>query len=235
MRSILGIDTASAQGSGALRIDGRLAGGFPLRPGEHSSGLSDAVQKLLSAHALSLEAGSLSAIAVARGPGSFTGLRIGLAWAKGVSIAAGTPLALVSSHEAAAHAHRSRGGLIATLLPGERGRVEIALWAAGEAATLRFGPESVPEYEWLEALEVAAGGARFALVAAPASGASGRAYAESIREEADEAGVELPAAMPLAAAVAELGDRALERGETADPVAASPDYGRAPNARKPAR
>jgi len=40
---------------------------------------------------------------------------------------------------------------------------------------------------------------------------------------------------PAAGAVAELGDRALREGRAADPVTAAPVYGRAPNARKPAR
>jgi len=233
MRSILGIDTASADGSGALWIDGSVAGIFPLRPGEHSSGLSTSVQALLAAHALPICA--LSAVAVARGPGSFTGLRIGLAWAKGLAIAAGTPLALISSHEAAAHAHRARGELVATLLPGERGRVEVALWDGGAAAVLRFGPEAVPDSEWLERLAAAAGGAKFALHASVPSGASGRALADAIREEAEDAGIDRLPVVALAPSVAELGARALESGALADPVGSTPDYGRAPNARKPAR
>ena len=233
MRSILGIDTSSADGSGALWIDGRVAGSFPLRPGEHSSGLSTSVASLLKTRSLTLR--DLSAVAVARGPGSFTGLRIGLAWAKGVALAARTPLALISSHEATAHAHRARGGLVATLLPGERGRVEVALWECGTAATIRFGPEPVPDTEWLERLEAAAGGRPFALRASLPLGAGGLTLAESIREEAEEAGVALLPAVPLAASVAELGAIALEAGALEDPVGASPDYGRAPNARKPVR
>ena len=233
MRSILGIDTASADGSGALWIDGRVAGEFPLRPGEHSSGLSTAVLRLLEIHSLSI--GALSAVAVARGPGSFTGLRIGLAWAKGLAIAAGMPLALISSHEAAAHAHRARGGLVATLLPGERGRVEVALWEGGEKVSIRFGPEPVPDSDWLDRLRGASGGAPFALHASVPSGASGRALADAIREEAEDAGVDWLPAVALAPAVAELGARTLESGTVVDPVGASPDYGRAPNARKPAR
>jgi tRNA threonylcarbamoyladenosine biosynthesis protein TsaB len=233
MRSILGIDTASADGSGALWIDGQVAGSFPLRPGEHSSGLSTAVASLLEARSLSLR--GLAAVAVARGPGSFTGLRIGLAWAKGVALAAETPLALISSHEATARAQRARGGLVATLLPGERGEVEVALWECGAAVMLRFGPEPVPESDWLERLEAAAGGAPFALRASLPSGAAGHTLAESIREEAEDAGIALLPAVPLAPSVAELGALALESGALADPIGASPDYGRAPNARKPVR
>ncbi len=46
-----------------------------------------------------------------------------LAWAKGLCLGSGIKLVLVSGHEAAAHAHRGEGGLVATVLQGERGEV----------------------------------------------------------------------------------------------------------------
>ncbi|HEU5311605.1 MAG TPA: tRNA (adenosine(37)-N6)-threonylcarbamoyltransferase complex dimerization subunit type 1 TsaB, partial [Candidatus Eisenbacteria bacterium] len=113
MRYTLGIDTAAPDGSVALAADGRAVAVEPLLPREHSSGLSLAVERLLASRSIGLR--DLTGIAVSQGPGSFTGLRIGLAWAKGLALGRGLPLALVSSHAAAAHEDRVESGWIATV------------------------------------------------------------------------------------------------------------------------
>ena len=222
MRSILGIDTASPEGSVALEIDGEPAGLEALAPGGHSSGLSAAVGRLLAARRLAFD--SLSGIAVSEGPGSFTGLRVGLAWAKGVAMGRPLPLALVSAHEAAAHAHRDAVAPFGTVTQGERGFVLAALWNPGDRASLAWGPEAAPDDEFLDRLVEAAGGADVA-VAAPTP-----ALAEAVL---DLGGTLLPR-RPLAGAVAAIGDRALREGRFADLATAAPAYGRAANARKPA-
>ena len=104
MRSILGIDTAGPRGSIALAENGRAGAAVPLPQGGHSSALAPAVERLLEGRGIGVR--DLAGISVASGPGSFTGLRIGLAWAKGAAIGAGVPLLMISSHEAAAHAVR---------------------------------------------------------------------------------------------------------------------------------
>src|SRR5207249_3043108 len=81
---------------------------------------------ILSGRGLELQ--DLAGIAVSGGPGSFTGLRIGLAWAKGVCLGLSLELTLVSEHEVNAYRHRQSPGLIATVLPGERGEAQAALW-----------------------------------------------------------------------------------------------------------
>jgi tRNA threonylcarbamoyladenosine biosynthesis protein TsaB len=226
MRSILGIDTASPNGSVALAVGGVPAAHEPLGPGGHSSGLSLAAERLLEARGLRFA--DLGGLAVSEGPGSFTGLRIGLAWAKGIAMGRGLPLVLVSAHEAAAHAHRAPGARVATVTQGERGRVLAALWTAvaesGRSQPL-WGPEMVAEDDVMERLEAAARGEPFR-VAAPTEALAGLIEALG--------GTLLPA-FPLAPAVAELGDRALREGRTADLAAAAPAYGRAANARKPVR
>jgi len=223
MRSILGIDTASPEGSVALEIDGATAGIETLAPGGHSSGLSAAAKRLLAARGLGFD--SLSGIAVSEGPGSFTGLRIGLAWAKGAALARPLGLALVSAHDAAAHAHRDQPARFATVTQGERGFVLAALWEPGPSSTLAWGPEAAPEDDFLDALRDAAGGEDVA-VATPSD-----ALSEAVL---DLGGTVLPR-RPLAGAVAALGDRALQEGRGADLAGAAPAYGRAPNARKPGK
>ncbi len=238
MRYILGIDTASAEGSVALAAEGRTLASLPLRPGEHSSGLSVAVDELLRGVPMALH--HLAGLAVSKGPGSFTGLRIGLAWAKGVAMGRDLPLVLVSAHEAAAHAHRGRAPRIATLIPGERGQVEVAIWRGGERAVLVGGIATMAEEEAVaHAREVSretdgAGGRRVDRGGAVALVPSTSKLARALEEDMEE-GMALIPISALAPAVAEIGDRLLCSGERADPMSASPAYGRPPNARKPAR
>lgn len=230
MRSILGIDTASPVGSVALIVDGSLCGAVALAPGGHSSGLSTAAEQLAAGAGIPLA--SLSSIAVSRGPGSFTGLRIGLAWAKGLAMGASIPLALVSAHEAAAHAARDATTLRVTVTPGEQKEVEIALWDAPGPSEKHEGrprlvepPASVPEHDLEERVRALAAGRPFVVL--PSN--------DKIASLVDEDELPRRAPVPLAASVAILGDTLLRSGEASDLVLAAPAYGRAPNARKPAR
>ncbi|HET9251298.1 MAG TPA: tRNA (adenosine(37)-N6)-threonylcarbamoyltransferase complex dimerization subunit type 1 TsaB [Candidatus Eisenbacteria bacterium] len=235
MRYTLGIDTAAPDGSVALAADGRAVAVEPLLPREHSSGLSLAVDRLLASRSLSLH--DVTGVAVSEGPGSFTGLRIGLAWAKGFALGRGIPIALVSAHAAAAHADRGGAGWIATVHPSERGFVEIALWnGRGESAV--WGPEKV-EIEDAVARAVEAARSRspegdlsrnvVEIELRPATAA----LLSSIAEDAADVEVPVRPPGPLGAAVAEIGDRLLASGAHADLVLAAPAYGREPNARKP--
>ena len=231
MRSTLGLDTSGRHGSVALAQDGRGAGWEVLPPGGHSSRLTASVLRLLEGRGVRLQ--DLAGIAVVEGPGSFTGLRIGLGWAKGAALGAGLKLALVSAHEAHAWRHRSSAARIATVLPGERGAVSLALWGGGTHPHPERGPERVPEEDLEEILRASSGA--LPLVVAPD-------LDPETLDLLEEDGVPVwrepvpgtvPSLPPLAAAVAELGDRAILEGALADPVAAAPTYGRAPNARKP--
>lgn len=228
MRSILGIDTASPHGSVALITDGVLRAVASLPPGGHSSGLAGAAEQLAQGAGIALA--SLAGIAVSHGPGSFTGLRIGLAWAKGLAMGASIPLALVSAHEAAAHAARDLPGLRLTVTPGERKQVEIALWEASDEAETRGGrprpiaaPESIPEEDLEERSMALAAGRVF--VALPAN--------EAIAALLDDDRLPRREPCPLAGSVAMLGDLLLQAGASSDLTLAAPVYGRAPNARKP--
>jgi tRNA threonylcarbamoyladenosine biosynthesis protein TsaB len=224
MRCILAIDTAGPEGSVALVADGRLLGAAPLPEAGHSEALSGAAARLLLDSGLTLR--DLAAIAVAEGPGSFTGLRIGLAWAKGAAWGAGIPLVLVPSHESLATAHAAPGRVVASLIPGERGRVEAALWS-GRLPKLLWGPESIDEDEVVERLLEQTGGAP--LLLAPLT----PKIAAAISDQSEEAEALLAPRVPLAPAVATIAERLLDAGRRASLIAAAPAYGRAPNARKP--
>ena len=81
--TLLAIDTTGACSSVALSIDGRIVQKINESEFSHLQKLIPTVEMLLKQE--SLDPSSLDAIAVSRGPGSFTGIRIGMATAKGLA------------------------------------------------------------------------------------------------------------------------------------------------------
>lgn len=91
MSLILNIDTAGSKASIALAIDGEpIAEAYNSEQRDHASWIHEAITQLL--HTNQFKSGDLSAIAVTIGPGSYTGLRVGLATAKGFCYALNIPL-----------------------------------------------------------------------------------------------------------------------------------------------
>ncbi|HXV19225.1 MAG TPA: tRNA (adenosine(37)-N6)-threonylcarbamoyltransferase complex dimerization subunit type 1 TsaB, partial [Candidatus Omnitrophota bacterium] len=87
----------------------------------HSSELAPRIEKLLRSKKIRLS--ELGGIAVGVGPGSFTGLRVGVTAAKVLAFALGKKIAGVSSLEAAARSPRVPDGRVAVHLDARRGRV----------------------------------------------------------------------------------------------------------------
>ena len=230
-RYILGIDTAARHGSIALAVDGAASRWEPLPPGGHSSGLSQSAERLLAARGIGWK--DLAGVAVSEGPGSFTGLRIGLSWAKGICLGSGLRLVLVSAHEALAAMHRREGELIATVLQGEKGEAQAALWTGGAVPTRVWGPEAVPEVELVATL-LAAKPTRETDTPIGIAAPDLRPELRDLLLRARFPLLDADGATPAAIAVAELGDRKLLAGESSDLVHSAPAYGRSPNARKPA-
>jgi tRNA threonylcarbamoyladenosine biosynthesis protein TsaB len=87
---ILAVDTATERGSVALLLDGEVAGEVRFRPREsHSVSLLPAIAFLLGQEGLG--PGDLQGFAVTLGPGSFTGVRVGISTVQGLALAAGRP------------------------------------------------------------------------------------------------------------------------------------------------
>lgn len=88
---ILCIETATGVCSAALCSDAGVISVVGTPPGmSHAARLTILIQQLLAG--ARMEAGDLEAVAVSKGPGSYTGLRIGVSTAKGIAYAAGIPL-----------------------------------------------------------------------------------------------------------------------------------------------
>ena len=99
---VLGIETSDRPGSAALCRDGDCLAEVPLELDglRHAQALPPVVATLLADHHVT--PGSLDIIAVSRGPGSFTGLRVGIAFAKTLAWAVGCKLVAVDTFEAIA-------------------------------------------------------------------------------------------------------------------------------------
>ncbi|WP_347291897.1 tRNA (adenosine(37)-N6)-threonylcarbamoyltransferase complex dimerization subunit type 1 TsaB [Kluyvera georgiana] len=92
---ILAIDTATEACSAALWNEGSTSAHFELCPREHTQRILPIVQDILTESGVSLT--ELDALAFGRGPGSFTGVRIGIGIAQGLALGAELPMIGVST------------------------------------------------------------------------------------------------------------------------------------------
>jgi tRNA threonylcarbamoyladenosine biosynthesis protein TsaB len=105
---IIAIDTATEACSVALWRDGVVSCRYEIRPREHTQRILPLIEEVLSESQLSLT--DLDALAFGQGPGSFTGVRIGIGIAQGLSLGANLPMVGVSTLAAMAQgAHRLTG------------------------------------------------------------------------------------------------------------------------------
>ncbi len=129
---LLGVDTATTVGSLALARGGEVLGAKTIvedaarRSAEHSAELGPALDSLLERCGVSLN--DLTGIGVGLGPGSYTGLRVGIAFAKGLEFGLGVPLVGVPSFEAIAYACRDFGGTICALVDARMGGIYAGLF-----------------------------------------------------------------------------------------------------------
>ena len=98
---VLGVDTSLPLLSVALVADERTLGSISLEgQGSRNEKLLPAIDWLLAE--ASIDRKAIDLYAVTRGPGSFTGVRIGLATVQGMALALGKPVCAMSTHEAIA-------------------------------------------------------------------------------------------------------------------------------------
>jgi len=117
---LLAIDTSTQQ-AGAAVLDGpRELACARRRVTTHSEGLLQLIDETLRAAGLTVR--DLDGVVCAAGPGSFTGLRIGLSTAKGLCWATAKPLALVSTLQAIA-ARAPEGSCVCAVLDAYKGEV----------------------------------------------------------------------------------------------------------------
>jgi len=137
---LLAIDTSTRQAGIAL-YDGEK--GLVAEYNWHSANRH--TEELLPATAQMLDragltANQLTAVGVAIGPGSFTGLRVGLAAAKGLALAQGLKLVGVSTLDFTAYPHQAEARPVIALVQAGRGRVCWACYAHGPAGWAAQAP-----------------------------------------------------------------------------------------------
>ena len=138
---ILAVDTTTPSGSVALLEDEKLLGEANIESAAtHSARLLRAVDFLIGAYGRDIRA--IDAFAVAAGPGSFTGIRIGLGAVKALAFASGRPVAPVSTLLALATKLSSDGArLVAPLLDAKKGEIYAALFEAGRSGLAELIPQ----------------------------------------------------------------------------------------------
>jgi tRNA threonylcarbamoyladenosine biosynthesis protein TsaB len=139
---LLAIDTCGPSGSVALgRIPGRdleILGQTELAGRTYSATLASAIGELL--HAAGLELSHVGGIVVVNGPGSFTGVRVGVSAAKGLAQGAEIPVVALSRLEILSR----KSGVPSAALDAHRGEVYLRLERAGSSPVeLLAGPEEL--------------------------------------------------------------------------------------------
>lgn len=146
---IFGLDSAGKTAGVAIERDGRLLYECYLDAGyTHSETLLCLCQNVLDAARLA--PAQIDLFAAAAGPGSFTGLRIGLSAVKGMAFANETPCAAVSTLHALACAAPIEGTLLCAL-DARRGEVYWAAFRVENGAAQRLCPDAAAPAEALRA------------------------------------------------------------------------------------
>lgn len=129
MLKILAIDSSSKTATVAVVDENGVIGEFSINHLRHSVILMPMIAQLLNEAEISKN--DITHIAVSKGPGSFTGLRIGAATAKGLSQALHIPIAGIFSLDGLAYNVRDFDGLICPVIDALRGYVYAAVYKGG--------------------------------------------------------------------------------------------------------
>jgi tRNA threonylcarbamoyladenosine biosynthesis protein TsaB len=206
---LLAIDTSGKHGSIALTRCGPagtcdILEVVPLTGGTFSAQLVPEIGALLAKHQLRTQ--DIAGFAVASGPGSFTGLRVGLAAVKALAEALGKPIAQVSLLEAIASTSGLRGSVMAALDAG-RNEVYVGEYHVEESA-VALNQRLLTREEFLALTR--------GVIVTPEA---------DLADAARNAGLQVKGiARPQSDAIAQLGWRKILAGDTVSPEALDANY-----------
>jgi tRNA threonylcarbamoyladenosine biosynthesis protein TsaB len=139
---LLAIDTSTARMGLALYDGTSVPGEFAWQSGlHHTEELAPALAELLGHVKMKMEA--VTALGVALGPGSFTSLRVGLAFVKGLVLARHIPVVGISTLEIVAAAVPLSKRRLAAVVQAGRGRLAVGWYDAGDKEWQADGPATV--------------------------------------------------------------------------------------------
>ncbi|HWO41331.1 MAG TPA: tRNA (adenosine(37)-N6)-threonylcarbamoyltransferase complex dimerization subunit type 1 TsaB [Candidatus Eisenbacteria bacterium] len=227
---ILGLDTATAVASVALvengvvvaqeAADGTSRAGSGVHAGKHATVLLPLIDTVL--HRCGVALNDLSALAVSIGPGSFTGLRIGLSAVKGIAYGSETAVVGVSTLRALARGAGAWDGVVCPLLDARKNEVYAALFENSAGRLTRLMPDAVaPLHDFLHRAERIAGSRPY-LFAGEGAEAYRAVLVETLGMRAHLA--EAAAALSVGAAVALVGAEKFERGKVTSARELAPVY-----------
>jgi len=208
---LLAIDTSADRAGIALQVDSGLHEWTWPAPRSQTTEVLPRIERLLDSVGVSTV--DLSAVAVAIGPGTFTGLRVGLSLAKGIAMAHSLPIIGVPTLDAIALPWLEAGLPVMAVLPAGRGRLVWQPFASdgGEAS----GPVNGTPDELLAALD----GTDVRIIAGELPATLGSALASSPVPVVAAAGL-----TSRVGAVALLGRHRLARGDLDDLATLEPIY-----------
>ena len=129
MPNIIAIETATEACSAALSVDGRIIERSEIAPRRHAELILPMIESLLAEAGLARA--QLDGIAVGRGPGAFTGVRLAIAVAQGLALALDIPVVPVSSLAALAQDAPDAGVAILAVIDARMGEVYAGAFRRG--------------------------------------------------------------------------------------------------------
>lgn len=146
---ILGIDSSGMVASVALVADDILVAEYTMNYKKtHSQTLLPMLDEIV--HMADIDLKEIDAIAVAAGPGSFTGLRIGAATVKGLGLALDKKIIPVPTCEGLAFNLWGCGGLICPILDARRNQVYTGLYRVGDMVETVLDQEAMDIHELID-------------------------------------------------------------------------------------
>ncbi|MEE8599087.1 MAG: tRNA (adenosine(37)-N6)-threonylcarbamoyltransferase complex dimerization subunit type 1 TsaB [Dehalococcoidales bacterium] len=144
----LAIDTSTNTAGIALVQDSEVLAELTWHCGQnHTTQLLPQLAHLLNQTGTNLQ--SINCIIVARGPGSFNGLRVGISTAKGLAFSLGIPIVGINTLEAEAYQHAETGLAVCPILNAGRGEVATAVYQRKHDAWHQLTTEHITTIEAL--------------------------------------------------------------------------------------
>lgn len=222
---LVAIDSSTDIASLALARDGKVLAEASWRCGQnHSVELLPRLTRLLGEAKVGIE--DTDCVIVAKGPGSFNGLRVGLSTAKGLAFSLGIPIIGISSLESEAYRHADSGLPVCPIFNAGRGEIATALYRKEDGVWRQLAPEHITTLG-----ELAEKISEPTLFCGEYVDTIKRQLKTGLKEKA----VIAPAKMRSAGLLIELARPRIEAGDYDDPATLQPIYLRRPHITQPKR